>query len=142
MSSLITSMLPMKLDVYRQSDAQDENTGAIKKEWHFYKTVDCHAKGVISNSTTTRSGDNQIFSNKYTNEQMIQVRTIDKLTLREKVSNIRNSENIVIWTELDYPTDTPTVFELVGTTPITDPFGKVIGYNSTLKRSENQVIGF
>lgn len=135
-------MLPMKLDVYRQSDAQDENTGAIKKEWHFYKTVDCHAKGVISNSTTTRSGDNQIFSNKYTNEQMIQVRTIDKLTLREKVSNIRNSENIVIWTELDYPTDTPTVFELVGTTPITDPFGKVIGYNSTLKRSENQVIGF
>jgi len=135
-------MLPMKLDVYRQSDAQDENTGAIKKEWHFYKTLDCHAKGVISNSATTRSGDNQIFSNKYTNEQMIQVRTIDKLTLREKVSNIRNSENIVIWTELDYPTDTPTVFELVGTTPITDPFGKVIGYNSTLKRSENQVIGF
>lgn len=142
MSSLITGMLPMKLDVYRQSDAQDENTGAIKKEWHFYKTLDCHAKGVISNSATTRSGDNQIFSNKYTNEQMIQVRTIDKLTLREKVSNIRNSENIVIWTELDYPTDTPTVFELVGTTPITDPFGKVIGYNSTLKRSENQVIGF
>jgi len=142
MSSLITSMLPMKLDVYRQSDAQDENTGAIKKEWHFYKTLDCHAKGVISNSATTRSGDNQIFSNKYTNEQMIQVRTIDKLTLREKVSNIRNSENIVLWTELDYPTDTPTVFELVGTTPITDPFGKVIGYNSTLKRSENQVIGF
>ena len=131
----------MKLDVYRQSDAQDENTGAIKKEWNFYKTVDCHAKGVISNSATTRSGDNQIFSNKYTNEQMIQVRTIDKLTLREKISNIRNSENVVIWTELDYPTDTPTVFELIGTTPITDPFGKVIGYNSTLKRSENQVIG-
>ena len=142
MSSLITAMLPMKLDVYRQSDAQDENTGAIKKEWIFYKTVDCHAKGVISNSATTRSGDNQIFSNKYNNEQMIQVRTIDKLTLREKISNIRNSDNVVIWTELDYPTDTPTVFELIGTTPITDPFGKVIGYSSTLKRSENQIIGF
>lgn len=135
-------MLPMKLDVYRQSDAQDENTGAIKKEWSFYKTIDCHAKGVITNSATTRSGDNQIFSNKYTNEQMIQVRTIDRLTLREKISNVRNSDNVVIWTELDFPTDTPTVFELVGTTPITDPFGKVIGYNSTLKRSENQVIGF
>ena len=142
MSSLITAMLPMKLDVYRQSDAQDENTGAIKKEWSFYKTIDCHAKGVITNSATTRSGDKQIFSNKYTNEQMIQVRTIDRLTLREKISNVRNSDNVVIWTELDFPTDTPTVFELVGTTPITDPFGKVIGYNSTLKRSENQVIGF
>jgi hypothetical protein len=47
----------------------------------------------------------------------------------------------VIWTELDAPTETPTVFEVVGTTPITDPFGSVLGYNSTLKRSENQQIG-
>jgi len=30
----------------------------------------------------------------------------------------------------------------MGTTPITDPFGKVIGYNSSVKRSENQQIGF
>lgn len=141
MAGVTDSVLSMKLDVYRQIDAQDPDTGAIIREWQYYKTLDCHAKGVISNSATTRSSDKQSFNNRYSNEQTVQVRTSEKLTLREKITNVRNSENIVIWTELDYPTETPTVFELIGSTPITDPFGKIMGYNSTLKRSENQVIG-
>lgn len=141
MQDLIQSVLPMKLDVYRQLDTQDPDTGAIKKEWLFYKTVDCHAKGVISNSATTRSSDKQIFNNKYVNDQIIQVRTENRLTTREKVTNIRDMSGNYIWVELDFPTETPTVFEVMGTTPLTDPFGRVIGYNSSMKRSENQQIG-
>lgn len=131
----------MKMDVYRQTDTQDQDTGSIVKEWNYYKTIDCHAKGVISNSATTRSSDRQVLSNKYSNEQVVQIRTIDRITIREKITNIRDSKNVPIWTELNFPTETPTVFEVVGTTPITDPFGKVIGYSSSLKRSENQQIG-
>jgi hypothetical protein len=131
----------MKLDVYRQLDTQDPDTGAIKKEWQYYKTVDCHAKGVISNSATTRSSDKQIFNNKYVNDQIIQVRTEGRLTTREKVTNIRDMSGNYIWVELDFPTETPTVFEVMGTTPLTDPFGRVLGYNSSMKRSENQQIG-
>jgi hypothetical protein len=131
----------MKLDVYRQIDSQDPNTGAIKKEWIFYKTVRCHAKGVISNSATTRSSDSQIFSNKYKNEQIVQIRTMDRLTTREKITNIRDSQNNVIWKELDFPTETSTVFEVIGSTPITDPFGKTMGFNTSVMRSENQQIG-
>jgi hypothetical protein len=130
----------MKMDVYNQTDLQDENTGAIKKEWMFSRTVDCHAKGVISNSVTSRNGDKQSFSNKYINDQVIQVRTLDRIILREKVTNIRDSDNNVIWTELDYPTETPTVFEITGSTPVTDPFGRVLAYNTTMRRSENQQI--
>lgn len=131
----------MKLDVYRQLDTQNADTGAIIKEWQYYKTLDCHAKGVVSNSATTRSSDKQLFNNKYVNDQIIQVRTSDRLTIREKITNIRDSEGNYIWTELDFPSDTPTVFEVIGTTPLTDPFGRVAGYNSSLKRSENQQIG-
>lgn len=141
MQDLIQSVLPMKLDVYRQTDTQNVDTGAIIKEWLYYKTVDCHAKGVISNSATTRSSDKQIFNNKYVNDQIIQVRTYDRITTREKVTNIRDMQGNYIWVELNFPSDTPTVFEVMGTTPITDPFGRVIGYNSSLKRSENQQIG-
>lgn len=141
MQDLIQSVLPMKLDVYRQTDTQNVDTGAIVKEWLYYKTVDCHAKGVISNSATTRSSDKQIFNNKYINDQIIQVRTYDRITTREKVTNIRDMQGNYIWVELNFPSDTPTVFEVMGTTPITDPFGRVIGYNSSLKRSENQQIG-
>lgn len=141
MSSILDGVLSMSLDVYRQSDRQDPNTGAIKREWMYIKTLPCHAKGVISNSTTARNGDKQIFNNRYVNDQVIQVRTAERLTLREKITNLSDNEGNVIWLELNSPTDTPTVFEVIGTTPITDPFGQTIGYNSTMKRSESQVIG-
>ena len=141
MIDLIDSVLSMQLDVYRQSEIQDPDTGAIKREWNYHRTVDCHAKGVISNSATTRSSDKQVFSNKYMNDQIIQVRTSEKLIMREKVTNIRDSAGNVIWSEINFPTETPTVFEVIGTTPITDPFGAVLGFNSSMKRSENQQIG-
>lgn len=141
MNDLIDSILSMSLDVYKQFDQQDADTGALIKEWSYHKTIPCHAKGIISNSASSRSTDKQTFSNKYVNEQTIQIRTSEKITVREKVTNICDSDGTPIWTELNYPSDTPTVFEVVGTTPITDPFGRVIGYNSTVKRSENQKIG-
>lgn len=141
MNDLIDSVLSMKLDVYRQSEIQDPDTGAIKREWNYHRTIDCHAKGVISNSATTRSSDKQVFSNKYMNDQVIQVRTSEKLTMREKVTNVRDAKDNVIWSEINFPTETPTVFEVIGTTPITDPFGNVLGYNSSMKRSENQKLG-
>ena len=141
MNDLIDSVLSMQLDVYRQTEIQDADTGAIKREWNYHRTLDCYAKGVISNSATTRSSDKQVFSNKYMNDQIIQVRTSEKLTMREKVTNVRDAAGNVIWAESNSPTETPTVFEVIGTTPVTDPFGTVIAYNSSMKRSENQQIG-
>ena len=140
MNNLVDSILSMSLDVYYQNDTQDLDTGAIKKEWTFYKTVSCHAKGVISNSAS-RTADRQQFSNRYVVDQLIEIRTEEKLTARQKITNIRDQQNNYIWTELDFPTETPTVFEVIGTTPMTDPFGNVISYNSLVKRSENQQIG-
>ena len=138
---IVSSVLPMKLDIYVQSDIQDENTGAIKREWNYSTTIDCHVKAVIGNSTSVRGSDQQVLNTKYKNEQTLQIRTINKLSLRQKITNIRNKNGQYLWTELDYPSDTPTVFEIVGTTPIMDPFGNLIGYSSSAKRSENQQIG-
>lgn len=141
MNDLVEAVLSMKADVYRQSESQDPDTGEIVRSWMFYKTVNCHAKGVISNSATSRSSDKQVFSTKYINDQVIQVRTLDRLISREKITNIRDSAGNVIWREANYPNETPTVFEVIGTTPITDPFGQSIGYSTSMKRSENQQIG-
>ena len=141
MYDLVDSVLNMSMDVYKPLDLQDPDTGAIKKEWQFDRTVSCSAKGNISNSSSNTGGDKQSFSNKYKNEENLQVRTSEKITLREKITNIRDYEGTVIWEELNFPTNTPTVFEVMGITPITDPFGGVLGYNHTVKRSENQTIG-
>jgi hypothetical protein len=140
--SLATSLMPMKVDIYLQVDAQDEKTGAIKKEWIFTRSVACAAKGIISNSGSGRSGDKQTFNNRYLNDQMLEIRTVDQINYREKVTNIRDMAGNVVWKELDYPTNTSTVFEIISSTPITDPFGNVLAYNSVAKRSENQAIGF
>jgi len=141
MYDLADSIMPLFADIYKQFDIQDPDTGSIKKQWQFDRTVSCSAKGIITNSASSRSGDKQIISNKYTNYQSLEIRTSEKLTLREKITNIRDAEGTVIWEELNFPTNTPTVYELMGTTPITDPFGGVIAYNSAVKRSENQIIG-
>ena len=141
MNDLVDSLMSMKLDVYVQQDEQDINTGAIKKSWHYRRTVDCHAKATISNSSTSRTSDKQTIGNKYANEQIIQIRTLGKITYREKITNIRDSQGNVIWSELNFPSDTPTVFEIISPTPVTDPFGGILAYNSVAKRSENQQIG-
>ena len=141
MIDLVDSVLSMKMDVYRQLDIQDKDTGAIVKEWVYYKTIDCSAKGVISNSSSTRTNSIQSYGTKYVNEEILQIRTSQRLTYREKITNIRDSKNNTIWVELNYPTETPTVFEVIGSTPVTDGFGNVIAYNSVIKRSENQNIG-
>lgn len=141
MFDLVDAIFSMSLDVYTQSDVQDEDTGLIKKNWQYTKTIDCHAKAFISNSSTSRTGDRQTFGNIYENTQMLEIRTHDKLTLRQKISNIRDAGGNYIWTELNFPEDTPTVFEVVGSTPVTDPFGNTLAFSTIVKRSENQVIG-
>ena len=141
MNNLVDSIFNMKVDVYMQEDYQDSNTGAIKKSWIYQKTIPCFAKGIISNSASARSGYNRSISVKYENTQTIEVRTQTPITYRQKITNIKDSSNNVIWFELNYPNDTPTVFEIVSSTPITDPFGTLMAYNSIAKRSENQIIG-
>lgn len=140
MNTLVDSILNMKMDVYVQQDIQDPDTGAIKKSWLYSRTVPCYAKGIITNSAT-RAADKQSMGNTYVNQQMIEIRTESKVNIREKITNVRDAADTVIWTELNYPTETPTVFELMGNTPITDPFGGILGYNCLARRSENQVIG-
>jgi hypothetical protein len=141
MYNIVETVFSMKMDIYQQSEIQDSDTGAIKKEWNYARTVNCHAKAIISNSATSRSGNYQVFKDKYVNEQIVIIRTTDMISFREKVTNIRSVDGKVIWEEIDYPSNTPTVFEVIGTTPITDPYGGVLAYNTTVKRSENQIIG-
>ena len=141
MFSIIDGLMSMKLDVYRQEEEQDPNTGAMVKRFMFYKTLDCYARGVIQENVN-RNIDKQTFGNTYVNSQALEVRTLERLSQREKVKDIRDSNSNIIWYELNYPNNTGTVFEVIGSTPITDPFGTVVGYNTSLKRSENQQIGF
>ena len=140
MFDAIDGLMTMKMDIYRQQEQQDPDTGAMIREFSYIKTIDCYARGIITQSGT-KGNDRQKFSNKYSNDQYIETRTSERLTPRDKVKNIRDVNGKPIWYELNYPNDTDTVFDVVGATPIADPFGNVVGYNSSLERAENQQIG-
>ena len=140
MFDVIDGLMTMKMDVYRQSERQDPDTGAMVREFSYIKTIDCYARGIITQSGT-KGNDRQKFSNKYSNDQYIETRTSERLTFRDKVKNIRDVNGNPIWYELNYPSDTDTVFDVMGITPISDPFGNIVGYNSSLERAENQQIG-
>ena len=140
MFEVVDGLMTMKMDIYRQQEQQNKDTGAIIREFSYIKTLDCYARGIVTESRN-RTNDNQKFSNKYSNNQYAEVRTSEKLTPRDKIKNIRDASGNPIWYELNYPSDTPTVFDVIGTTPISDPFGNVVGYNSSLQRAENQQIG-
>ena len=142
MLGLVESVLHLKLDIYKQFTSQDPDTGSLLKQWHFYKSIPCSAKGHVSNSGSGRmSNSQQEFGQRYQNTNEIQIRTENILSYRDKITNIRDSNNTPIWFENNSPNNTPTVFEVIGSTPIMDPFGTIIAYNSIAKRSENQSIG-
>jgi hypothetical protein len=59
------------------------------------------------------------------------------LTRRDRVTDIRNNKNILLWKEEEFD-DRPTVFEVNGVTPIIDPFGNHIENSALLQRAEIQ----
>jgi hypothetical protein len=140
LTDLVGTILSMKVDIYVQQDSQDSDTGALKKNWVLDRTVQCFAKGNISNSSTGRGSDRQKYGTRYRDVESISVRVGEFISHREKLVNIRSQKDETLWFELNYPTSTPTVFEVVGNTPIMDPFGSVLGYNLMCARSENQTI--
>jgi len=40
--------MTMKMDVYRQQEQQDPDTGAMIRQFSYIKTIDCYARGIIS----------------------------------------------------------------------------------------------
>ena len=63
--------------------------------------------------------------------------TSEVITRRDRITDIRDSKGNLIWIE-EESTDRPTVFEVTGVTPVTDPFGVHINNFSLLQRAQNQ----
>lgn len=59
------------------------------------------------------------------------------LTRRDRITDIRNSNGDLIWIE-EESTSLPTVFEVTGVSPVTDPFGIPTKNFSLLERADDQ----
>jgi hypothetical protein len=142
MSCLSVSTYTMTADIYEPTTVRDSTNGMITKSWELKETVGCYARGILGSQLGGNSADVGIKDYITITKDFIKIRTSDPISTEYRVVAIRNSEG-VIWTE-DYIQNTAgglngaTIFEPSGTTPLLDYLGRVLEYETVLKRQEIQ----
>lgn len=134
---------------------QDPDSGSIVKVWldnpdtpdidesrsgEVVSNVPLLARGVLT-SGIQGAGSMEKYGDIYTNVDWIKA-TFPKsvvITKRDRVTNIRTKSNQeVVWKEEEISGYPPTVFEVMGVTPVFDPFSKLLEYSVLMQRSEVQ----
>lgn len=130
---------------------QDPETGEIIRIWVVEDTdpitpgtqekrVKCIVRGILDGGirvagTTERYTPQGILES--VDYVKMQFPASVKITKRDRVTNVANRHGIIIWREEEF-NNAPTIFDVLGVTPITDPFGNLIEWTALLHRSEVQ----
>jgi hypothetical protein len=132
----------MTADIYEPTTTRNATNGMVTKSWALQKTVSCYARGILGSQLGGNSAQVDLKDYITITKDFIKIRTADPISTEYRVVAIRNSEGN-IWKE-DYIQNTAgglggaTIFEPSGTTPLLDYLGKVIEYETVLKRQEIQ----
>jgi len=142
MSCLAHSTYTMTADIYEPTTTRNATNGMVTKSWALQKTVSCYARGILGSQLGGNSAQVDLKDYITITKDFIKIRTADPISTEYRVVAIRNSEGN-IWKE-DYIQNTAggldgaTIFEPSGTTPLLDYLGKVLEYETVLKRQEIQ----
>ena len=130
---LVSSALTMHVDLYTQNMSQDTNTGAIKRSWEFNKRIQCRVDTIVESGASIE-GVYKKTGEKYKEEMRLKVKTIDRLSARYRLQNFTNRDGDTIYFEVDQVDNPATIFEIEATAPIMDAFGRIVFYESTVRR--------
>lgn len=166
MVCLTSARFNMKADILRQTvnndpvntagewvNQQDPESGEIIRVWSSVTTDDpdtpeddvkqatfrCLARGIIDGGIRV-AGTTERWSEAYENVDYVRIwfPAGVRISKRDQITNIRGSNNQVIWREEEEPDSPPSVFSVTGVTPIVDPFGRHIENMALLERAEIQ----
>jgi len=138
-SSIIASIMNMTAEVYGQQNLQDEDTGAISRQWVYKKTVQCKIEPIKARGTNTK-GDNKAFDSTdhaqggYNEGFQIKFKGLELLSKRWRVGSVRSSDGRQVFVEIDKINQPDTIFEVTSSHAVLDPFGRVSYYEATLHR--------
>lgn len=135
-NSYISTIMNMYADIYIQENTQNADTGSIERHWEYSRTVRCLLEPSKSSGTSTHADGKQFADGPIGYRETLQLRGkfITQLSKRWRVSNIRSSNNEIIFNQNDLNSNPPTIFEVVSCHPMTDPFGRLSHYDVTLER--------
>lgn len=102
-------------------------------------TFKCMARGIIDGGIRV-AGTTERFGELYEGVDYVRIWFPPKtpVTRRDRITNIRGPKGDILWREEERPDRAPTVFAVVGVTPIIDPFGKHTESMALLERVEAQ----
>jgi len=131
---------------------QDPTSGAITRTWvevpdnpstsvdenAEFNDVPCSVRGIIDGGIRV-AGTTERFDKTYENVDWVKATFPPNvnITKRDKVTNIRNARGVVVWTN-EESNGKPTVFNVMGVTPVLDSFSRIIYTTALLERSEVQ----
>jgi hypothetical protein len=135
-NSYIGSTMMMKADIYEQENTQDLTTGTLTRHWEFKNTVNCQIQPTKSDGGSTKTDGKKYNtnSNTYSESSQLRGKFLVPLSKRWRVSNIRSSDNKLIYLEMDTTSQNATIYEVVACHAMTDPFGKLSHYDVKLER--------
>jgi len=131
---------PVTLEIERDWDTDTDKVLAGVQEVHFPLI----ARGIVDGGirvvgTTERINPDGVFTSE--DYVRIQYPASIEISKRDRVYNIRDPKTgVAIWKEEEFDGE-PTVFEVLGVTPILDPFGQHVENQALLQRAEVQTVG-
>lgn len=134
--SMMQVAMRMSADVYIQENVQDVSTGEISRHWEYDRTVKCFIEPTKSDGSSTKT-DGKKFNlalDGYTETFQVRGKFPVPLSKRWRISNVRSSNNISVFNEMDRMSQPPMIFEVVSCHAMLDPFGRLSHYDVTLER--------
>ena len=138
-ASLVGSIMNMTAEVYVQQNAQNSNTGAIAREWVYKKAVECKIEPISSKGSSTKA-DGKNFSTTQSGQTIyneglnLKMKSMDLMSKRWRITNIRSSDGRQVYIEVDKIDQPDTIFEVVSSHAVLDPFGRISYYETTIQR--------
>lgn len=130
---LALGALTMYVDLYVQEVSQDPETGAINREWAFNKRISCRVDTIPESGASTE-GNLKKVGESYKEEIKLKVKTIDRLSKRFRLQNFINRDGESLYIEFDKIDSPPTIFEVESTGPVMDAFGRIVFFQSSVRR--------
>lgn len=136
---------------------QDPDSGAVVKRWSddlntplinerrnglIIPNVELMARGIIDGGIRV-AGTTERYGNEYVAVDFVKATfgPNTMVTRRDQITNIRSKRDLngpAVWREEEISGFPPTVFNVMGVTPVFDPFSNLVEYAVLLERSEVQ----
>lgn len=125
-----------KADLYEVARVRTKS-GQIEDKWKFKKVIDCNFS-TFSSTSFKAQAISEKFGATYEEMSYVLLYTAEDLGRASQITNIRDAQNNVIFKEIDLTDAPPTWYNVNGSAPSVDAFGRVYEWQTLLTRAEEQ----